>query len=157
MQLSKGKILVAAMFVVCAFPAVDAAAEGMRFIYLVRHGFYDYNDERDADVGKALVPLGVAQSRLVGDRLQSLRPPFTSFYSSTMTRARETAYVINKDLPDLELIETAGSREATRFELSQIWITVDTITNVKTARTIISRLLRALHETEDYSITIPGG
>ncbi|MCZ6765694.1 MAG: histidine phosphatase family protein [bacterium] len=83
----------------------------MRYLYLVRHGYYDYNDERDPDVGKALVPLGVAQSRLLADRLQSLPHPFTAFYSSTMTRARETAYVIDEDMPELELIETERLRE----------------------------------------------
>ena len=103
-------VLAVALFVTCVLPVAEAAAEGMRFIYLVRHGYYDYEDERDPDVGKALVPLGVAQARLVSDRLRSL-PPFTAFYSSTMTRARETAYVINEDMTGLELIETKRLRE----------------------------------------------
>jgi len=106
-------ILAVAVLVTCVFPIAEAAAEGMRFIYLVRHGFYDYEDERDADVGKALVPLGVAQARLVSDRLRSHPEPFTAFYSSTMTRARETAYVINEDMPELKLIEMKRLRECT--------------------------------------------
>jgi serine/threonine-protein phosphatase PGAM5 len=97
--------------IACGLPPSEASAEATRHIYLVRHGFYDYEDERDADVGKALVPIGVAQARLTADRLRSLPHPFTGFYSSTMTRARETAYVINDDMPELELIETKQLRE----------------------------------------------
>ena len=83
--------------------SVAAAEPGTRMIYLVRHGFYDYKDERDPYVGKALVPLGVAQSRLVADRLRSLPVQFDALYSSTMTRAYETALVVGEDFDYLQV------------------------------------------------------
>lgn len=76
---------------------------GIRTVYLVRHGQYDHTDRRDSTVGRGLVPLGVAQARLVGARLRSLPVDMTSLHSSTMTRARETAAVIGEEFPGLEL------------------------------------------------------
>lgn len=76
---------------------------GTRTIYLIRHGFYNESDERDEFVGKELTPLGIAQARLVSARLMAMPVKFTSLISSTMTRARQTAMVINKDFPELEL------------------------------------------------------
>jgi serine/threonine-protein phosphatase PGAM5 len=76
---------------------------GVKTVYLVRHGEYDRDDDRDPTIGKGLVPLGVAQARLVGARLRAMPVDFTSLYSSTMTRARETALVIGEDFPELEL------------------------------------------------------
>jgi serine/threonine-protein phosphatase PGAM5 len=84
-----------------------------RTLYLIRHGFYDYHDERDAEVGKALVPLGVAQARLVAARLRALPVRFSSLTSSTLTRARETALVIREDLDGLNLIESGLLSECT--------------------------------------------
>jgi serine/threonine-protein phosphatase PGAM5 len=86
---------------------------GVRTIYLIRHGHYDIDDERDPDVGRALVPLGVAQARLVAARLTSLPVKITSLHSSTMTRARQTAVVINQEFPDLKLRQTRLLRECT--------------------------------------------
>ncbi|MEJ2582932.1 MAG: hypothetical protein P8127_15065, partial [Acidobacteriota bacterium] len=40
--------------------------DGIRTVYLIRHGEYDHDDERDPEVGKGLVPLGVAQARIIG-------------------------------------------------------------------------------------------
>jgi serine/threonine-protein phosphatase PGAM5 len=89
------------------------AGAGVRTVYLVRHGHYDENDDRDPDVGKALVPLGIAQARLAAARLRSLPVKITALYSSTMTRARQTAAVIQQDFPDLELRQTRLLRECT--------------------------------------------
>jgi serine/threonine-protein phosphatase PGAM5 len=86
---------------------------GVRTIYLIRHGHYDIDDERDPDVGRALIPLGIAQARLVAARLRSLPVMITSLHSSTMTRARQTAAVINQEFPDLELHQTRLLRECT--------------------------------------------
>lgn len=60
--------------------ADEAAAQGngVRTVYLIRHGEYDSLDERDADVGKGLVPLGVAQARLVAARLRGMPVDFSS-------------------------------------------------------------------------------
>lgn len=86
---------------------------GVRMVYLIRHGQYDHEDERDPDVGRGLTPLGVAQARLIGARLRSLPVEMTSLLSSTMTRARETARVINEEFPELEHQRSRLIRECT--------------------------------------------
>ena len=86
---------------------------GIRTIYLIRHGDYNHEDERDADVGKELVPLGIAQARLVASRLKSLPVKITSLISSTMTRARQTAMIINYEFPNLDLQKDSLIRECT--------------------------------------------
>ena len=77
--------------------------KGVRTLYLIRHGQYDHQDQRDPETGKELVPLGIAQARLLANRLKSLPVKFSSLVSSTMTRARQTAKIINKDFPQLKL------------------------------------------------------
>ena len=86
---------------------------GSRTIYLIRHGEYNSEDERDPDVGKELVPLGIAQTRLLSSRLKSMGVEFNSLTSSTMTRARQTAMLINEDFPWLELKQSKLIRECT--------------------------------------------
>jgi len=76
---------------------------GIRTIYLIRHGDYDQSDTSDAEVGKKLTPLGIAQARLLSNRLKGMEVEFTSLTSSTMTRARETAMAINEVFPELKL------------------------------------------------------
>ncbi len=93
--------------------AQNAVPEGVRYLYLIRHGQYDHEDARDPDVGKALVPLGIAQARLVAARLRSLPVEMTSLRSSTMTRARQTALVIGESFPGLELEQSTLLRECT--------------------------------------------
>lgn len=92
---------------------IKAQGNGVRTIYLVRHGFYDIKDDADPDVGKALVPLGVAQARLVGARLRALPVEIDALYTSTMTRARQTASVIHDEFPHLDLQKTRILRECT--------------------------------------------
>ncbi len=87
--------------------------KGVRTLYLIRHGQYDHDDNRSSDIGKALVPLGIAQSRLVANRLKSQPVKMNSLISSTMTRARQTAMIINQDFPELELHQTRLIRECT--------------------------------------------
>ena len=77
--------------------------KGTRTIYFIRHGFYNESDNRDEFIGKELTPLGIAQARLVTARLKGMPVKFTSLVSSTMTRARQTAIVINEDFPELNL------------------------------------------------------
>ena len=91
--------------VACAEQAKKS--DGVRTVYLIRHGEYDSDDERDPTVGKALVPLGVAQARMVGARLRGMPVSFTSLHSSTMTRARQTALVIGEEFPELQ-IQSSG-------------------------------------------------
>jgi serine/threonine-protein phosphatase PGAM5 len=89
------------------------AGPGSRTLYLIRHGEYDQQDERDPDIGKALIPLGVAQARMIASRLRSLPVTMTVLRSSTMTRARQTALVIGEEFPDLVLERTTLLRECT--------------------------------------------
>jgi len=88
-------------------------SDGVRTVYLIRHGEYDSDDESDPTVGRALIPLGVAQARLVGARLRGMPVTFTSLHSSTMTRARQTAAVIGEEFPDLSLQSSALISECT--------------------------------------------
>ncbi len=113
-------ILVAATLVVFAVNCTNLFAQenntktkGVRTLYLIRHGQYDHDDDRSSDIGKALVPLGIAQSKLVANRLKSLPVKMSSLISSTMTRARQTAMIINQDFPELELQQTRLIRECT--------------------------------------------
>lgn len=87
--------------------------KGIRTIYLIRHGEYDQTDTSDSDVGKKLTPLGIAQTRLLSTRLKGMSVVFTSLISSTMTRARETATVINEDFPELKMQQSTLIRECT--------------------------------------------
>jgi len=87
--------------------------KGTRTIYLIRHGEYDQADTTDSDIGKKLTPLGIAQARLVSARLKGMPVVFNSLTSSTMTRARETAIVINQDFPKLKLQQLDLIRECT--------------------------------------------
>ncbi len=89
------------------------ASPGSRTLYLIRHGEYDQRDERDPDIGRALIPLGVAQARMIASRLRSLPVTMTALRSSTMTRARQTALVIGEEFPDLVLEQTTLLRECT--------------------------------------------
>ena len=90
---------------------VPEKTDGVRTVYLIRHGQYDHDDPRDPDVGKGLIPLGVAQAKLIAARLKGLPVEMSSLHSSTMTRARETALVIGEDFPDLELQTSKLIRE----------------------------------------------
>jgi serine/threonine-protein phosphatase PGAM5 len=82
-----------------AIAAGPARAAGWRTLYLVRHGEYDHADPRPETVGKGLVPIGVAQARLLGARLRGLGVRFDAFDASPLTRARQTAEVLRDELP----------------------------------------------------------
>ena len=49
-------------------------------------------------MGRGLLPIGVAQARLTGDRLRGLPFAFDALLASPLTRARETAQVIAAEL-----------------------------------------------------------
>ena len=91
----------------------NAGENGTRTIYLIRHGEYTPQDDNIPDSENVLTPLGIAQARLVSARLKSMNIRFSSLTSSTMTRARQTAMVINEDFPDLNLEESDLIRECT--------------------------------------------
>jgi serine/threonine-protein phosphatase PGAM5 len=92
-------------------PADRVAPTFTRTIYLVRHGAYDLNEKGDEDVAHGLTPLGIAQARLVADRLHGLPVTFTTLTASTMKRAKETAQVVAQSLPQLTLDTTPLLRE----------------------------------------------
>lgn len=92
-------------------PSARAAAP--RTLYLVRHGEYDHQDPRPPEEGKGLVPIGVAQARLLGARLRALGLPFDAFDASPLTRARQTAEVLAADLPGTPLRIVADLAECT--------------------------------------------
>jgi serine/threonine-protein phosphatase PGAM5 len=87
--------------------------EPTRTVFLVRHGYYDWDNEDDPDVGKGLVALGRQQARLIAARLDALPIVFTSLQASAMTRARQTAEVMAHHFPDLELQIHRDIRECT--------------------------------------------
>jgi serine/threonine-protein phosphatase PGAM5 len=91
----------------------DAEVKGIRTIYLIRHGEYDQTDTSDADVGKELTPLGIAQARLLSARLKGMPVEFTSLISSTLTRAKQTAIIINEEFPELKPQQSTLIRECT--------------------------------------------
>jgi len=84
-----------------------------RTIYLVRHGYYDWDNDDDPDVGKGLVALGRQQARLIAARLDALPITFTSLQASAMTRARQTAQIMAPHFPELELQIHRDIRECT--------------------------------------------
>ena len=74
-------------------PVSAQSAPPTRTLYLVRHGFCDYQD-RDDKTGNGLLPLGREQATLVADRLAKFPIRSTSITSSEFTRARETGDII---------------------------------------------------------------
>jgi serine/threonine-protein phosphatase PGAM5 len=78
--------------------ARDTARAGVRYVYLIRHGWYDRSDPRDERLGKGLDSLGRAQAALTGERLARLPVRMDRLVSSTLTRARETADLIGASL-----------------------------------------------------------
>jgi len=92
-------LLLLAIAAAAALAPAALHATGVRTLYLVRHGEYDHADPRDEAVGRGLVPIGVAQARLLGARLRALGIDFDAFDASPLTRARETAQVLAEDLP----------------------------------------------------------
>jgi len=88
-----------------------AAGRGLRTLILVRHGVYDENDARDAEIGKALLPEGREQARYTGARLAGWPAHIDVLRASTMTRARETAEIIAEALPGLTPVPDRNLRE----------------------------------------------
>ncbi|MDX2473447.1 MAG: histidine phosphatase family protein [Candidatus Krumholzibacteria bacterium] len=109
-------VLLIVLMVAAVVPAtanIPTHDEPTRTIYLVRHGYYDWDNEDDPDTGKALVALGRQQARLIAARLDALPIEFTSLQGSAMTRARQTAEIIAPHFPELELQILRDIRECT--------------------------------------------
>ena len=58
-----------------------------------------------------MILTGRAQADLTGQRLKQLDLPYTALISSTMTRALETAKLVNKHMPELILQTDDSLRE----------------------------------------------
>lgn len=110
LALSLVLLLVAATSASAVLPERD---DPTRTIFLVRHGFYDWDNDDDPDVGKPLLELGRRQARLVAARLDAMPLRFDSLQASTMTRARQTAEIMATHFPDLELKLYRDIRECT--------------------------------------------
>ncbi|EDV23252.1 uncharacterized protein TRIADDRAFT_5303, partial [Trichoplax adhaerens] len=75
----------------------SAMPTASRMIILIRHGNYNTRGLEDSD--RKLTILGHQQAHVTGKRLQSiLTMPVDNVYYSTMTRATETANIINQYL-----------------------------------------------------------
>lgn len=70
-----------------------------RHLLLIRHGQYNLGGATDAD--KTLTPLGWEQAEFVAQRLKTLSFPYTRIIQSSMTRAKNTASIISKHLPNV--------------------------------------------------------
>lgn len=144
-------------------PAAVAAppAPVYRTLYLVRHGEYDHADPRDARSGKALVPLGVAQARLLGARLRSLPVRFTAFRSSPLTRARQTAEVLAADLPGVPLAIDPHLEECTPPTRRSEIIADESAESLAACRAQLERLvgewLRPSPEAERHDLLVAHG
>lgn len=122
---------------------------GTRTIYLIRHGEYDQDDERDAFTGRELTPLGIAQARLLASRLKSIPVEFSSLTSSTMTRARQTAMILNQDFPELDLIQDSLISECTPPTLREDIMADETASELNKCKENIEKAF------EKYFVTSP--
>ncbi|XP_035496723.1 serine/threonine-protein phosphatase PGAM5, mitochondrial isoform X3 [Scophthalmus maximus] len=87
-----------------------------RNILLIRHS--QYNLSGNSDKERILTPLGREQAELTGQRLAALGLKYDVFIHSSMSRATETANIINKHLagPGVELVSCDLLREGAPIE-----------------------------------------
>ncbi|ESN90713.1 hypothetical protein HELRODRAFT_71201, partial [Helobdella robusta] len=67
-----------------------------RNLFLIRHGQYKLAGQNDQE--HVLTPLGIEQAKTAGRRLSTLSFKFSKMVVSTMTRAQQTAALINGEL-----------------------------------------------------------
>lgn len=87
-------LLVVCALLCCAASSLAQVQPGIRTLYLIRHGFYDYEAKADDRVGNALNALGREQAALAAERLAAFPIKFTALTSSEFTRARETGDIL---------------------------------------------------------------
>ncbi|KAM9393135.1 serine/threonine-protein phosphatase PGAM5, mitochondrial isoform 2-T2 [Pholidichthys leucotaenia] len=85
-----------------------------RNILLIRHSQYNLSGNTDKE--KILTPLGREQAELTGQRLAALGLKYDIVIHSSMTRATETANIISKYLPGVELVSCDLLREGAPIE-----------------------------------------
>ncbi|XP_066511126.1 serine/threonine-protein phosphatase PGAM5, mitochondrial-like isoform X2 [Hoplias malabaricus] len=85
-----------------------------RHIFLIRHAQYNLNGNGDRE--RKLTSLGREQAELVGHRLASLGLKYDVMIHSSMARATETANIISKYLPGVDLVSCDLLREGAPIE-----------------------------------------
>lgn len=85
-----------------------------RHIFLIRHSQYNLSGTGDKE--RILTALGREQAALTGQRLAVLGLKYDVLIHSTMTRATETANIISKHLPEVELVSCDLLREGAPIE-----------------------------------------
>lgn len=85
-----------------------------RNILLIRHSQYNLSGNTDRE--KILTPLGREQAEFTGQRLAELGLKYDVLIHSSMTRATETAHIISKYLPGVELMSCDLLREGAPIE-----------------------------------------
>ncbi|XP_052412864.1 serine/threonine-protein phosphatase PGAM5, mitochondrial isoform X1 [Carassius gibelio] len=94
--------------------AENSKPKATRHIFLIRHS--QYNLKGDGDKERILTPLGREQAEYTGQRLAALGLKYDVLIHSSMTRATETASIISKHLPDVELVSCDLLREGAPIE-----------------------------------------
>src|SRR5688572_24266368 len=108
------RVLVWACIVLVAeIAAAQSQPEGVRTVYLIRHGAYVADRNADPQLGPGLTPLGIAQARLVAARLNGSGVSFDSMTSSPLQRARDTAAVMHETLSKVPVTQSALLTECT--------------------------------------------
>nr|XP_057928034.1 serine/threonine-protein phosphatase PGAM5, mitochondrial isoform X2 [Doryrhamphus excisus] len=85
-----------------------------RNILLIRHSQYNLSGSTDKE--RILTPLGREQAELTGNRLAALGLKYDVLVHSSMARATETAHIISKHLPGVELLSCDLLREGAPIE-----------------------------------------
>ncbi|KAM9810889.1 serine/threonine-protein phosphatase PGAM5, mitochondrial [Neosynchiropus ocellatus] len=85
-----------------------------RNILLIRHSQYNLSGSSDKE--RILTPLGREQAELTGQRLASLGLKYDILIHSSMARATETANIISKHLPGVDLVGCDLLREGAPIE-----------------------------------------
>lgn len=85
-----------------------------RNILLIRHSQYNLSGVGDKE--RVLTSLGREQAELTGLRLAALGLKYDVLIHSSMTRATETAHIISKHLPGVELLSCDLLREGAPIE-----------------------------------------
>lgn len=75
-------------------PKGNPPGKGVRTLILVRHGIYDPDDTQDPDVGLGLNAEGREQAQATAQRFANYPLHVDALWTSTMTRARQTADII---------------------------------------------------------------
>jgi len=116
-------VLAAALVGACAAAVMPARAQeprrarGVHYLYLIRHGHYDWDSTvTDDSKGNGLNALGHEQAKLVAERLAGLPVKLHSLVSSNYLRAVETADDMSGILHMKVAVDTLIHECTPRFE-----------------------------------------